>query len=57
MAVMPIWVVNPSKREVAEAPWAARCGVLSRVDSAAIDAPCVLASHHPGHLDDGRSPS
>jgi hypothetical protein len=47
MAVMPIWVVNPSKREVAEAPWAARCGVLSR----------VLASHHSGHLDDGRSAS
>ena len=55
MAVMPIWAAIATKRRVVEAPRAERGGVLSRVESAAIDAPCVLAAHHPGHLDDGPS--
>src|SRR5205823_14984157 len=31
--------------------WTARCCVLSRVNSAAIAAPCVLASRRPSHPD------
>src|SRR3954451_14916486 len=37
------------KRCAAGPRWAARFVVLGRPDSAAIGAPCVLASHHPAH--------
>ena len=39
--------LSQNEAGVARPRWAARCGVLSRANSAAIGAPCVLASHSP----------
>jgi hypothetical protein len=55
MAVIPTRPANAPKHGVAEPRRAAQGGVLSRLDSAAIGAPCVLALHHPAHLGDGWS--